>query len=277
MSDLDSAVMGRPDASMSLLDDITATALDPAYAQAREARTARGDGPRRAGLATFVVLLVPGLLLAVAVVHAQRGAPALARQHKRLVAAIRDREHTADQLESQAAGLRRDVSTLRRARLAHTRQGRAAAAAVDTAACGSALAPATGDGLRVTVDDAPQHGTEPAARVYDRDLQTLVNGLWAAGATAIAVNGHRITSTTAIRDAGSSILVDFRPTSPPYRLDAIGDSGTILPRLADSAAGRRMTTLAHMFGIRYDMRAADDLRLPAGTGGTLRYARTAAK
>lgn len=260
---------------MSLLDDITATALDPAYAHARATRAARG--PRRTGLATFAVLLVPGLLLAVAIVHAQRGAPALARQHARLVASIRDRERAADRLTGQAAGLRRDVAALRHTRLAHSREGRAAAAAVTAAARRAALAPAAGDGLRVTVDDAPRRGTEPGARVYDRDLQTLVNGLWAAGATAIAVNDRRITSTTAIRDAGSSVLVDFRPTSPPYRLDAIGDPGTILPRLADSAAGRRMTTLANMFAIRYDMRAADDLRLPAGTGGTLRYARPAAR
>lgn len=274
MNDLHSAGMyrGRPDASMSLLDDITATALDPAYAKAKGSR--RGA---RTGLATFVVLLVPGLLLAIAVVHAQRGAPALSRQHERLVSTIRDREHAADQLRRQAAALRRDVGTLRRERLAHSRRGRAAERDLTTAANGSALAVTTGDGVRVTVDDAPAHGTEPRARVYDRDLQTLVNGLWSAGATAIAINGQRITSTTAIREAGSSILVDFRPLSPPYRLDAVGDPDGIQARLADSTAGRRMNTLANTFGIRYDINAADDLRLPAGTGGTLRYARTAAR
>jgi len=256
---------------MSLLDDITATALDPAYA------TAKGTRTRHTGLATFVVLLVPGLLLAIAVVHAQRGAPALARQHGQLVRAIHDREHTADRLRRQTAALRADVAGLRRERLAHSRRGRAAERDLTTAARGAALSAATGDGVRVTVDDAPARSGQPQARVYDRDLQTLVNGLWAAGATGIEVNGQRITSTTAIREAGSSILVDFCPVSPPYRLDALGDPDAIPARLADSTAGRRMNTLANGFGIRYDMHSADDLRLPAGSGGTLRYARTAAR
>lgn len=287
---------------MSLLDDITTTALDPDYARAaaiREAATraakrddASGDaatrdaasrgaagrttpGRRRTGLATFVVLMVPGLLIAVAVVHAQRGAPALARQHDRLVASIRDRAHTADRLRRQAADLRADVTALRRERLTHSRRGRAAQRDLTAAARSAALAPATGDGVRVTVNDAAPRASEPGARVYDRDLQTLVNGLWAAGATAIAVNGQRITSTTAIREAGASILVDFRPVSPPYRLDALGDPDTIQPRLADSAAGRRMHTLANTFGIRYDIHPTEDLHLPAGTATTLRYARTA--
>ena len=170
----------------------------------------------------------------------------------------------------------RDVQTPLGERLARSRDGRAAQRRLSAAAHAAAAAPVTGDGVRITVNDAPSRGGAPAARVYDRDLQNLVNGLWAAGATAIAVNGQRITSTSAIREAGSSILVDFHPISPPYRLDAVGDPGTVQPRLAESPAGRRLQTLANTYGIRYDVSTAEDLRLPAGSAGT-RYARTAAR
>ena len=34
------------------------------------------------------------------------------------------------------------------------------------------------------------------------DLQILVNGLWESGAEAISVNGHRLSTLTAIRGAG---------------------------------------------------------------------------
>src|SRR5699024_11863661 len=58
-------------------------------------------------------------------------------------------------------------------------------------------------------------------RVTDGDLQIAVNGLWAAGAEAVAVNGQRVGPTTAIRTAGSAVLVDFRPLSPPYRITVV--------------------------------------------------------
>jgi uncharacterized protein YlxW (UPF0749 family) len=261
---------------MSLLDDIASTALDPDYTRRAPARRTGPRGRRRTRVVTFLVLVVPGLLLAIAVAQAQAGAPALARQHERLVATIKDRGRTADQLQRQATALRGDVGRLRRAALTHSREGRAAQRRLTAAAGAAARTPATGDGVRVTVDDAAQtSGGGPPARVYDRDLQTIVNGLWAAGATAIAVNGQRVTSTTAIREAGSSILVDFRPISPPYTLNALGDPDTLSAHFADSPAGRRMQTLANTFGIRYDIQAADDTRLPAAARGTLRYAKPA--
>ena len=52
--------------------------------------------------------------------------------------------------------------------------------------------------------------------MLDVDLQQLVNGMWTAGAEAISVNGHRLTSLTAIRGAGTSITVDYSSLTPPY-------------------------------------------------------------
>ena len=62
-------------------------------------------------------------------------------------------------------------------------------------------------GLRVVarLPAAPPRPVTPGVaegtvnRVTDGDLQIAVNGLWAAGAEAISVNGQRITETTAIR------------------------------------------------------------------------------
>ena len=41
------------------------------------------------------------------------------------------------------------------------------------------------------------------------DLQRVVNGLWAAGAEAVAVNGQRVTGLTAIRSANDVVLDIF--------------------------------------------------------------------
>lgn len=58
--------------------------------------------------------------------------------------------------------------------------------------------------------------------VLDVDLIATLNGLWEAGAEAVAINGHRITATTAIRNAGSAVLVDFEPLQNPVVISAIG-------------------------------------------------------
>ena len=60
-------------------------------------------------------------------------------------------------------------------------------------------------------------------RVYDRDLQDVVNALWLAGAEAMSINGQRLTAATAIRSAGEAILVNSRPLSPPSLVHAIGN------------------------------------------------------
>jgi uncharacterized protein YlxW (UPF0749 family) len=67
----------------------------------------------------------------------------------------------------------------------------------------------------------------PEGRVRDADLQDVVNGLWAAGAEAVAVDGQRLTALSAIRSAGESVLVDLRPLSPPYTVEAVGDPAAL--------------------------------------------------
>ena len=55
-----------------------------------------------------------------------------------------------------------------------------------------------------------------AGRITDRDLQVLVNGLWYAGAEAVAINDNRVGTLTSIRTAGDAITVNFRSISSPY-------------------------------------------------------------
>ncbi|MFP3969685.1 DUF881 domain-containing protein, partial [Actinomadura fulvescens] len=140
-----------------------------------------------------------------------------------------------------------------------------------------AAAPVEGAALVVTLADAePADGERRRAddgRVYDQDLQVLVNALWAAGARAIGINGQRMTPTTAIRTAGEAILVDYRPLSGPYEVTALGDRDRLEDVLRASAAGRRLQALEDRFGIRYETRRTGRARLPAAGVLQLRHAR----
>ncbi len=105
-------------------------------------------------------------------------------------------------------------------------------ASLDRLSLAAASTPVTGPGLSVTVTDpgvGPNLSDVSKQRVggsqqiiLDRDLQLVVNSLWASGAEAISVGGVRIGPNVTIRQAGGAILVDNNPTSSPYAVLAVG-------------------------------------------------------
>jgi uncharacterized protein YlxW (UPF0749 family) len=268
----------------SLLDEIWREALDRDYAEA--ARRGPADARAAAGalkagrfrLLVWLVLVILGLLAAAAVVQVQRRAPAAAQTRQALIREIEQRTDDTDRLQEGVEALRAEVAQVRRDSLRLSETGEALEEVVGHMELLTGVVPVDGPGLRVVVDDAQPGAGQPATngvdatRVLDRDLQVLVNGLWEAGAEAVAVNGQRITALAAIRSAGDAILVDYRPLSPPYTVEAVGDPRSLEPKFVDGAAGRELRTVKDTFGIRFDVSSVERLELPAGSGATLRYA-----
>jgi uncharacterized protein YlxW (UPF0749 family) len=95
----------------------------------------------------------------------------------------------------------------------------------------------------------------------DSDLQAATNALWSLGATAIAINGIRMTSTTAIRSAGEAILVDYRPLAIPYVITAAGPAD-LATRFAESPDGAALRSLRQQYGIEWSLDSAQ-VELPA--------------
>ncbi|MGH3320536.1 MAG: DUF881 domain-containing protein [Streptosporangiaceae bacterium] len=268
-----------PDASMSLLVALMRDALDPGYRAAATRRMAVGHEPPRRStrllLLTSVVLA--GLVFSMAVVQLHREKPAAEKQRERLIAEIGQRTGRTDRLQRDLAELRRHTELLRTSRLRQTAKGARTQERLARLEMAAASVPVHGPGLEVTLDDAASFTGKPGdladpGRVLDRDLQLVVNELWAAGAEAVSVDGQRLTSMSAIRSAGEAILVDYRPVEPPYTIDAIGDPERLETLLADSPAGRQIRTLESNFGIRFTMRREDELRCSGASGLSLRYA-----
>ena len=109
--------------------------------------------------------------------------------------------------------------------------------------------------------------------MLDRDLQSLVNALWAAGAEAIAIDDQRLTTQSAIRQAGSSILVNFEPVPRPYTITAIGDPVAMATSFGASEAAARMRTYAQVYGLHFGFARAEALSVPRAPGLPLRYAK----
>jgi len=270
---------------MSLLVDLLTGAVDQAYAEARGRDRPAAHGARRRVL--VAALLVPVGVCAGTAVAQVRGRSSWTSDARRiLVADVQRQTAGSDALSRSATGLRAQVSRAREQALGNDTRGRSVAAGLADLEVVSGAVPVSGPGLRVTLDDAhPPAGTavpgaatatDPRAkqgasdgRVQDRDVQALVNGLWAAGAEAVTVNDLRLSSGTAIRSAGSAILVDFRPLSPPYVVRALGNPNTLESAFADGAAARRLSTDTSLYGFGFDIARADRLHLPAAGAADL--------
>lgn len=141
------------------------------------------------------------------------------------------------------------------------------AAELDRQSMASAYVGLEGPGLVLTLENSQKptfSGTTDLGQVIDRDVQHAVNGLWQAGAEAIAVNGIRLTGRTSIRNAGATILVDYRPVSPPYRIQAIGDAPRLLKQFKQSPEWKELQTLRDRYRIRWAIAADQQLQLAAG-------------
>jgi len=197
-------------------------------------------------------------------------------RHAGLVRQVKDERAHTDELQQRSDNLRQRVTTAQQNLLgpasAQLNQIHQQEAAIG-------LAAVSGPGVVITLTDAPapidpttgKANPTQVNRVLDIDVQTVVNGLWASGAEAVAINGQRLTATSAIRTAGSAILVDFRPLASPYALSAIGPPN-LSDRFEHSAAAADLRGLAGQYGLGFATRNADNLQLPAATGSTLNYA-----
>lgn len=261
---------------MSLLVDIASLALDPGYAQAAARRErAGGPGSSRAGSWPLVVigLVAAALLVVLAVVQTQRGAPSAARSRASLLAAVQRQTTTVAALERELANLRTQTARLRDADLTSTSAGSTLASLLDREELLAGSLPVVGPGLKVSLDDSAPTAAGQRNRVLDRDLQAVVNALWAAGAEAVAVNGQRITAQSAIRQAGEAILINFQPVQSPYVVDAIGDPVKLATEFGASATADRLRSYTQLYGLRFGYRRAGSLRLPAAAELTVSHAR----
>ena len=188
-------------------------------------------------------------------------------RRQQLVELISSREEQVERLERDLRQLRsdlaREVQSAGRANLSE--QANAEAARVLGLQAGAA--PLEGPGLEVVMSDSERMPgpSEDASlyRVHDVDLQLVVNALLSVGAEAVAVNGQRVVSTTAIRGAGETVLVIFRPLVPPYVIAASGASAGPFREHPDA---RRLARWEKLFGLGFRVTPKEMVRVPAFAG-----------
>lgn len=259
-----------------LLVLITQRSLDADYEHVAARRRATGQAgdphpvPRRTAA---LVLLAFGLLVTVAAVQTSRNASASHASRESLIAQVdlrrenlSDVQRTLNHDESQLLGLKSQYNKL-------TTETRAAQARLERLQAGTGFGAVRGPGIQLTVNSAP--GSAGTQLVRDSDLTLLTDALWAVGAEAISVNGHRLTALSAFRNVGIGILLNSRPINPPYVFQVIGNPDRMPADLLSSAIGQKWYTLKNSLGFRFEVRDGGTMTLPAADPERLRSARVA--
>ncbi|TDE12226.1 DUF881 domain-containing protein [Jiangella asiatica] len=269
---------------MSLLNDLFAKPLEPGYEEAAARDRAAGKHPGGNGpggtssgvrprppvrfspaLALGMVAL--GLLVTAAVLQVRDTANVVSSERQGLIEQIYAEDERVSQLQGDINALESEINSLEETLLQDSTTGQQVREEVEGLQASAGAIAVTGPGVVVTVDDADEaeSADEPGlARVLDVDLRQVVNGLWAAGAEAVSINGERITGLTAIRSAEGIVQINYRPMAAPYEIQAIGDPEALPGRFGDGSGGQWLRSAASQNGLQFSVRREDSLTLSAG-------------
>lgn len=257
---------------MGLLEYLGTHTLDEDYEFVSERRATEHGAPlkRRIGVMGAVVMAVFATLVVTAAVQTSRNSVADERSRRELVQQVSSARAVLEAERLHVTRLRRETKTLESRQLRGDASAQGLLQSLEQLRLMTGVAAAQGPGVRVVADNAPG-ATSARNQVLDSDLQRLVNGLWAAGAEAVAINGQRLTNLSTIRLAGGAITVNSRSLRRPYVVTAIGNPDTLPARFAETSSGQAWLDLAREVGLRLKITTDDDLRLPAAEV-SLRYA-----
>jgi len=272
----------------SLLRALLSEHLDPGYAAAAAKRGGSAAPPRRRERAAgwlwqALAALLIATVFAVAVAQARSVAPGVRTAQQLLLQSVRSSEAAAAKLGQQRSALSTRVDDVQRRALADDAQGQRLLTRLDALSLGAASTAVIGPGLTVTVTDpgaSPNLSDVSKQRIngsrqiiLDRDLQLVVNSLWASGAEAISVGGVRIGPNVTIRQAGGAILVDNNPTGSPYQILAVGPPHAMRDVFDHSPGLQRLRLLEASYGVVVTVNVADGLSLPAGSIRDVKFAK----
>ncbi|MGA4691950.1 DUF881 domain-containing protein [Rhodococcus sp. AB351] len=260
----------------SLLKSLLEDHLDPGYAASAADRAAGrpSTSPRASRAWLGAGVLLAGLVIGVA--YAQNADVQAGTDSTRaeILDSLRAGDERIDALTARRDELGAATDERRTALFSDGVDGASILDELRDAETAAAATPVHGPGITVTLtepaarpnlSDAARLEDRPTALVLDRDLQSVVNALWAAGAEAVEVGGVRVGPGVTIRQAGGAMLVDNRPVFSPYTVSAVGSPSRLQTSFVVSDAYLRIAGIQQLYGVGFTLAEEDDLELPAAT------------
>ena len=254
-----------------LLTLITARSMDEDYAHVAQQRAAAGEEPvqgRRPHWISLVAVAALGIMGAVVAAQTDREAEVNELSRAALVEQIDSKRDQVRDLQARVAALTRSNQAVAGSNTRIQGQLDDLESRVRRAELNTGFAAVHGPGVRITVDNRP--GVDVDSEIRDEDLAFLVDGLWEAGAEAIAVNDQRLNVLGGIRNTNRAIHVNGRPVNAPYVISVIGDNKTLQARLLQTSQGQEWFALVNGLDFVYSAQNVDDISLPAAPEPDLR-------
>lgn len=233
---------------------------------------------RASRLGVMATLAVCGLLLATSA-RVSNGTD-LRSTGGDLSALAEAQTRSAERANSRIVTLQRQVDALTEAHGAADGRVRAMTRRADRQGRAAGMNAVHGPSLTVTLDDAPRGRQQPPdvtpddVVIHQQDVQAVVNALWAGGADAVAIQGKRLISTSAVRCVGNTLRLQGRVYSPPYTITAIGDRSDMKAALGRSRQITIYLQYVDWVGLGWDVSSSDDGTIAKYAGPTdLKYAR----
>lgn len=225
---------------------------------------------RRWHLSVALIFVILGILISTSYYARKKWDISPQPRKRKLVDFINKQDNERRKLEFELKELRADVSKLQKKAADSKGQIGTFAKEMDGLKKQAGLTTLKGEGVEVVISDAtvvPKNRDPNNYLVHDYDLQIIVNALWKGGAGAIVMNGQRFISTTAIRCAGTTVMVNSEPLGGPYKIEAIGDQSKLTKMLEkDPDAKQVLKSYAKTYGLNVSIRQVDDIMLPAYKG-----------
>ena len=222
-------------------------------------------------IGTPLVVLLSGSLFAVSAYNSE-GTDLRPGRYTDLAALVENQATQYDGLKQRLDGLTADVEQLTAG--VNDRTVTKLRRQVERLKDPAGLEPRSGEGITVTLSDAPEDVINSTSRslnllvVHQQDIQAVVNAMWRGGATAVTIQGQRVVSTTGIKCHGNAVLLQGVPYAQPYVIQAVGDPTALTDTvLADSDVDYYLQRAELPdISVGWDLEPEDEVEAPAYDG-----------
>ncbi|MFZ5641841.1 MAG: DUF881 domain-containing protein [Bacillota bacterium] len=219
-----------------------------------------------------LVCIITGMLLALDLKNYFQSTSPVTRRNQSLVQVIKTQEQKNLELETEIATIRKQLEDVQKTQASGQGFLGSLQKDLETLKFEAGLAPVTGPGIVVTLDDRKDAGSPNESPddyvIHFSSLLYVVNDLKTAGAEAISVNEVRLVGTSDIRCAGPIITVDGKNLAPPFEIRAIGN-----PAYLEQAVRNGEYSLLELEKFPVTLKIHQDVEIPAYKGSfTFNYA-----
>ena len=220
-----------------------------------------------------IALLVLGFLIAAQIAAEGPRVRYSTEERSPLIETSLNLQTQQEGFKAQILDLRRRIGELEAADPGAADSLRRLYAQLEDARLAAGLIPVSGPGVAFRLEDG-SNGVDSLATA--RDVRTLIEELWLAGAEGISVNGERVVGATAVIDIGGSILVNSAYLAAPYTITAVGPPELYQRMQASVSFVQFVQGRIEPAGVGLSVAELDSADLPAYAGTVnLRYAQPA--